>query len=95
MGSKAYSDKPCLVFRPGFVAWCVIGVGITVYELACPEGEMLSHTVDRGLEKHPWLVAGAVLVTAAHLLNQLDTPPLNHFDPYRALAGMKRLLAHT
>lgn len=77
--------------RPGFVFWCAIGACITVYEVLAPEGEMMSHTVDRGLERHPYLVTGAIVVTAAHLLNVLDRAPW--MDPYQILARMRQLRA--
>lgn len=62
----------------GSRAWAFIAAFVAYHELACPEGELLSQAVDRGLTKHPVVIHAAVLITAAHLLNWL---PLKA-DPY-------------
>lgn len=59
-------------------AWVALGVGVLGYELLARDGELLSHQVDRWLEKHPVLTTAAVALTAAHLLNLL--PP--RVDPW-------------
>jgi len=51
--------------------WLAVGTLVTAYELACPNGELLSEGVDRALEKHPFLVTTAIGYTALHLLNML------------------------
>lgn len=58
-------------------AWLTLGIGVAVYELLARDGELLSHQVDRWLEKHPIITTAVVTVTAAHLLNLL--PP--RLDP--------------
>jgi hypothetical protein len=52
-------------------AWAVLGASVALYELLCPEGEMLSHGVDKALEKHPVAVTAAIGYTALHLANLL------------------------
>lgn len=54
-------------------AWAVLGVSVALYELLCPPGEMLSHGVDKALEKHPVAVTAAIGYTALHLCNLLPT----------------------
>ncbi|QDM56007.1 hypothetical protein SEA_TRAX_127 [Gordonia phage Trax] len=66
-------------------AWGVLVALVTVYEVVADEGELLSEGVDRGLVSHPVLTSGAVLVTAAHLLNVLPT----WCDPYAWLARIR------
>jgi len=48
-------------------------LAIAAYEIAAPEGELISHAVDRLLEKHRVATTFAVCYTAAHLINAL--PP--------------------
>lgn len=69
----------------GLRAWIVLGAAVTVYEVFAPEGELLSEVVDRGLVSHRLLTAGAVLVTAAHLLNVLP----KCVDPFAYLAMVR------
>jgi hypothetical protein len=64
-------------------AWAAIAAFVLYHDLACSEGEMLSESVDRGLERHPSLVYGFIGVTAAHLLNLLP----DRVDPYQ-LVGL-------
>lgn len=58
--------------------WLLIAASVVYHELVCPERELLSQAVDRGLEKHPVLIYGFTAVTVAHLLNWLPTK----YDPY-------------
>ncbi|QNJ57161.1 hypothetical protein L3Y21_gp108 [Gordonia phage Rabbitrun] len=66
-------------------AWGVLMGAVIVYEVLADEGELLSEGVDRALLSHKWLTVGAVLVTAAHLLNVLPT----WCDPYAQLARIR------
>jgi hypothetical protein len=60
-------------------AWCALMAMIVGYELAAPDNQLLSHAVDRWLQKHPVLTYAAVAVTAAHLVNLMPEA----VDPYR------------
>lgn len=59
-------------------AWVALGVGVIVYEVVANDGELLSHQVDRWLEKHPVLTTSAIVLTALHLLNLLP----DRLDPW-------------
>lgn len=52
-------------------AWLALGAGILAYELIAPPGQLLSESVDRGLEKHPLLTTVVIGYTALHLANLL------------------------
>lgn len=58
--------------------WLLIAGAVVYHEFACPDEELLSKSVDRGLAKHPVLVYGFTAVTVAHLMNWL---PMK-YDPY-------------
>lgn len=62
--------------------WLAIGAGVLAYEILCPEGELLSEGVDRGLEKHPTLTRLAIGATALHLLNMLP----EQYDPFHRVS---------
>lgn len=62
---------------PASKAWTALGIGIVIYELAAPPGQLLSEGVDRGIEKHPHLTRLGITLVALHLINGL--PP--RFDP--------------
>lgn len=59
-------------------AWALIGVGVLAYEIACPEGELLSEGVDRALERHPKATVAAIGITALHLANLIP----ERLDPF-------------
>lgn len=65
-------------------AWAGIAVGVLAYELACPDGELLSEGVDRALERHRIATTMAIGVTALHLLNMLPEriDPFSHFTKF-------------
>lgn len=81
-GAWRYYIKPELTAKRG---WLAVGALVTAYELSCPEGELLSEGVDRAMEDHPYLVAGAIGITALHLANLLP----EQIDPFHQLT--KRL----
>lgn len=66
-GAWKYYVKPELTAKR---AWVAIGVGVTCYELACPQSETLSEGVDRLLDKNK-LWAIPIGYTALHLMNLL------------------------
>lgn len=71
-------------------AWCALVTLVAGYEFAAPEGQLLSHAVDRWLQRHPVATYAAVAVTAAHLVNLIPEA----CDPYRHLGrAAQRLLA--
>jgi hypothetical protein len=69
-------------------AWAGLAAGVVAYDLLCPDGQMLSEGVDRGLEQHRLATGIAIGVTALHLLNILP----ESVDPFSVgLSGLKRI----
>lgn len=66
---------------PADKAWLALVVGILVYEIAAPAGELMSEGMDRYRARHPWLATSAIVITAAHLLRLMPA----RLDPYRLL----------
>lgn len=62
--------------------WCVLAVSVLLYEVLCPEGELLSEGVDRAMVHHPVFVRFLILVVAAHLVNWLP----RFVDPLHGLS---------
>lgn len=70
-------------------AWAGLAAGVVAYDLLCPEGQMLSEGVDRGLEQHRLATGLAVGVTALHLLNVFP----QNLDPFSlGLSGLKKVV---
>lgn len=70
--------------------WTVLIGGITAYELAARDDELLTCAVRRARARHPilrGLVDGAICFTAAHLLDVL--PPA--VDPFTLLRRARAL----
>ena len=57
--------------RAGDRAWIALGVGVVAWELRCPEGELLSESADRMIERHPWLVRAVAFALACHISNSV------------------------
>lgn len=75
-GAYKYYAQPELTAKRG---WIAMGLGILAYELACPQGELLSEGVDKALNAHPLITRAAIGVTALHLANLIpDT-----IDPFK------------
>ena len=75
-------EKP----RPSTIAWGVIGAGVSLYELGCPQGETLSERLDPLLEgRGRYVVLGGIAITAAHLMNLIPT----QVDPFEQ--GLSRI----
>jgi hypothetical protein len=66
-GAFKYYVRPELTAKR---AWIGIGLGVLAYEVAAPEGELLSEGVDRALERSK-LWALPVGYVALHLINLL------------------------
>ena len=64
----------------GELAWALLGAGIIAYEIAAPEGQLLSEAVDRFLVSHPVTTRVVIIGLAAHLLNAIapEYDPLHH-----------------
>jgi hypothetical protein len=75
-GAWKYYVRPELTATRG---WAAIGLGVLAYELACPQGELLSEGVDRALDRNRPLTVAAVGLTALHLLNALP----DKADPFK------------
>lgn len=58
-------------------AWTAMGIGILAYEIACPQGELLSEGADRALESHRALTLGGIGLVALHLANVIP----QRYDP--------------
>ncbi|AYR03260.1 hypothetical protein SEA_OCTOBIEN14_125 [Gordonia phage Octobien14] len=69
--------------------WMALALSVLVYEVAAPEGELLSEGVDRALLSNRKSVRAAawagITVTALHLLNVLPV----WCDPYALLARVR------
>lgn len=70
-------------------AWTLIATIVTIHEITCPEGQLLSNGIDRAIDRYPAATTTAVLITAGHLLNLMDGPVLKWVDPYKLLARVK------
>jgi len=66
--------------------WAVLAALVLYHEIACDEGELLSEAVDRGLDRHPWIIRVFAIVTVAHLLNWLP----RNIDPYAWVGKFKK-----
>lgn len=75
------------VIQPELTAertWVGLGVVIGLHEALCGSNEMLSHGVDRMIEKHPVATRLAIGVTALHLANLLP----EKIDPISRFANL-------
>lgn len=70
--------------RLGWGDWAWLG--ILVYELFCPRGQMLSESLDRRLERAPRLTEALIAYTALHCANRLP-PRLDLFHQFARLLG--------
>lgn len=68
-------------------AWIALGVLVAAYEIAAPEGELLSEGVDRAIMEHKTATIGAIAVTALHLANVLP----EQIDPFHHLTKLRPL----
>lgn len=64
-------------------AWAGLIGGIAVYEAIAPKNHLLSHGVDRMLEKHPIATRAIIGYTALHLVNAIP----EKYDPISKLGG--------
>ncbi len=77
-----------MVGRSGSLAWAVLGIGVIVYEVCAPEGQLLSEVVDGALLRHPVLTRLGVVLLALHLLNGLP----NKLDPVHQAVSLRMVL---
>lgn len=68
--------------RHGDAAWLSLAVGVAAYEMAAPEGELLSEAVDRYRRRHPILTEALICYLALHLLRRLP----DRIDPLHQIA---------
>lgn len=68
--------------RHGDWAWSAIAAGVVAYEVAAPDGELLSEAISRYRVRHPVVVTLAVCYLAAHLLRVIP----GRLDPLHQLA---------
>lgn len=69
-------------------AWGALALGILVYELAAPRGELMSEGADKALESHPLLTYATIGTVACHLANILP----EWIDPiHQSLKFLKNL----
>jgi len=64
--------------RPADRAWAALVFGVLAYEVMAKDGEMMSHSYDRWLQRRPVITWGATLLTVSHLLNLLP----ERLDPF-------------
>jgi hypothetical protein len=79
--------RPELTAKRG---WLAVAALVTAYELAAPDGELLSEGYDRGLEKHKMALWAATLVTAGHLLNVIPMRADPYHQGLNAIKSMRR-----
>lgn len=73
----------------GGYGWIIVAAVIAAIDLTAPEGETLTHSAQRAMEKHPALTIGMVTATATHLL----VGHHRHYqrvDPFRAIGLLRR-----
>lgn len=83
-GAGAAKGVMEVIIRPELKAhrgWLAVAGLVTAYELACPPGQTLSEGVDRGIEKHPWLVPAVIGGVALHLMNAYEKVGMEKLDP--------------
>ena len=71
--------------RSADIAWLTVAAGVIAYE-ACTQDELLSEAMDRYRRRHPWIVSGAVVYVASHLLRCWP----QRIDPLHLLATRLR-----
>lgn len=84
-GYFEYGIRPHLTSKR---AWGALALGILAYEMAAPQGELLSEGTDRALGSHPYLTRLGIGLVACHLANAL--PP--RYDPIHQLFKLKGAL---
>jgi hypothetical protein len=72
--------------RPSDRAWLALGAGVLAWDVACPDGEMLSQASDRYAQKHRWLAYSVIASVALHLTSLLPY----WVDPVHAVGVMLR-----
>lgn len=84
-GAFKYYVQPELTAKR---AWTALGVGIALYELCAPQGELLSEQYDRWLDNDRTraIALGGAVITCAHLINAL--PP--RVDPLHQITRLGR-----
>lgn len=70
----------------GDTAWASLAVGVIVYELTAPPGQLLSQAMDRYRTRHPIVCSVAVIYVACHLLRWWPA----RIDPLHHLARLGR-----
>lgn len=64
-------------------AWITLAVGVVVYEILAPPGQLMSEGMDKYRRHHPWVTVLAVVYVATHLLRVWPA----RIDPLHRLAG--------
>jgi hypothetical protein len=73
------------MMKHGDSAWATIGLGVLVYELYAPPGQLLSERVDCYRMRYPILTNAVILYLALHLLRVWPQP----VDPLHQIAIRK------
>lgn len=69
-------------------AWAALAAGVVIYELAAPDGELMSEGVDRGMERGSLArtaIYAAIGCTALHLVNAIP----ENIDPFHRLLKLR------
>jgi hypothetical protein len=72
--------------RPADRAWIALGLGVLVWDAACPNGEMLSEASARYAKKHPVVAYAVIGSVAAHLVDRIP----KRFDPIHGVGDVLR-----
>lgn len=58
----------------------MLGALIVIWEVGCPEGELLSEAMDRWIVSHPVMIRVGVVAMAVHLANLVppNVDPIHH-----------------
>lgn len=70
---------------PADRAVLALGVGVAVWDVACPAGETISEAAGRYHARWPWPTRAVVAVLGLHLLGLLP----GWFDPFHAVTRLK------
>lgn len=67
------------------LGWATLTIGVMVYELHAPQGQLLSEGIDRALIRYPNLTRFIVTIVALHLLNLIP----QRIDPLHRVATVR------
>lgn len=78
------NTQPYSLGRPADKAWITLAVGVLVWEIFAPDGELLSEAVDRYRRRRPLLTRLVIVYLSAHLSRIVP----RRLDPLHRLARL-------